>query len=92
MMMTCLSNNKLPFGGAKQTMTMNTEYSKEMIEFADDVADMMALRNEYLTKKAKHRTGFGRVDGEDVEEAYHNFKKAESQVKEWLKDILGEED
>ena len=54
-------------------MTMNTEYSKEMIEFAEDVADMMALRDEYLKMKAKLRIYFGRVDGEDVEEAYHNF-------------------
>ena len=73
-------------------MTMNTEYSKEMIEFAEDVADMMALRDEYLKMKAKLRIYFGRVDGEDVEEAYHNFKKAESQVKEWLDDIFGEEE
>ena len=63
-----------------------------MIEFAEDVADMMALRDEYLKMKAKLRICFGGVDGEDVEEAYHNYKKAESQVKEWFKDILGEEE
>ena len=71
---------------------MNTEYSKEMNEFAEDVAHMMALRDEYLKMKAKLRIYFGRVDVEDVEEAYHNFKKAESQVKEWLDDIFGEEE
>lgn len=71
---------------------MNTEYSKEMNEFAEDVAYMMTLRDEYLKMKAKQRIGFGRVHGEDVEEAYHEFKKAECEVKEWLKDILGLED
>ena len=71
---------------------MNTEYSKEMTELAEDVAHMMTLRDEYLTKKAKHRARFGKVDGEDVEEAYHEYKKSECEVKEWLKDILGLED
>lgn len=53
---------------------------------------MMALRDEYLKMKAKQRIGFGRVHGEDIEEAYHEFKKAECEVKEWLKDILGLEE
>ena len=71
---------------------MNTELTERIKFFAEDVANMMTLRNEYLKMKAKQRIGFGRVHGEDIEEAYHKFKKAECEVKEWLKDILGLED
>lgn len=71
---------------------MNTELTERIKFFAEDVANMMALRDEYLKMKAKQRIGFERVHGEDIEEAYHEFKKAESQVKEWLDDIFGEEE
>ena len=75
-------------------MTMNTEYSKETIEFAEIVADMMAKRKKVDEIKRAQRIAPMRrkYNNDDFESACYELKKAECEVREWLKDIFGEED
>ena len=75
-------------------MTMNTEYSKETIEFAEIVADMMAKRKKVEEIKRAQRIAPMRrnYNNDDFESACYELKKAECEVKEWLDDIFGEEE
>jgi hypothetical protein len=73
---------------------MNTEYSKDMIAFAEDVSDMMAKRRKLdEIKKALHISPIHRkYDGEDLASAAYELRVAECEVREWLRDIFGEEE
>lgn len=73
---------------------MNTEYSKDMIAFAEDVADMMAKRRKLdEIKKALHISPIHcKYDGEDLASAAYELRVAECEVREWLRDIFGEEE
>ena len=73
---------------------MNTEYSKEMIEFAEDVADMMAKRKKVEEIKRAQRIApmHRKYNNDDFESACYELRVAECEVKEWLKDILGLEE
>jgi hypothetical protein len=73
---------------------MNTEYSKEMIEFAEDVADMMAKRKKVEEIKRAQRIAPIRrkYNNDDFESACYELRLAECEVKEWLDNIFGEEE
>lgn len=75
-------------------MTMNTEYSKEMIEFAEIVADMMAKRKKVEEIKRAQRIApiHRKYNSDDFESACYELRLAECEVKEWLDDIFGEEE
>ena len=75
-------------------MTMNTEYSKETIEFAEIVADMMAKRKKVEEIKRAQRIAPMRrkYNNDDFESACYELRLAECEVKEWLDDIFGEEE
>ena len=73
---------------------MSAEYSKDMIAFAEDVSDMMAKRRKVEEiKKAQHISPIHRkYNGDDYAAACYEFRIAECEVREWLRDIFGEED
>ena len=73
---------------------MNTEYSKDMIAFAEDVADMMAKRRKVEEIKRTQRIApmHRKYNNDDFESACYELRIAECEVKEWLRDIFGEED
>lgn len=69
---------------------MNTEYSKEMIAFAEDVADMMAKRRKVEEIKRTQRTMRRNYNNDDFESACYELRIAECEVRDWLRDIFGE--
>ena len=73
---------------------MNTEYSKDMIDFAEDVADMMAKRRKVEKIRAQQRRYplYREFNGDDLESATYELRIAECEVREWLRDIFGEEE
>jgi hypothetical protein len=73
---------------------MSTKYSKDMIAFAEDVADMMAKRRKVEEIKRAQRIAPMRrkYNNEDFESACYELRIAECEVREWLRDIFGEED
>lgn len=73
---------------------MDTEYSKDMIAFAEDVADMMAKRRKMEEiKRAQHICPIHRKYNEDdYAAACYELRIAECEVREWLRDIFGEEE
>ena len=72
---------------------MNTEYSKDMISFAEDVADMMAKRRtvEEIKKAQRIAPIRRKYNNDDFESACYELRIAECEVRSWLRDIFGEE-
>lgn len=73
-------------------ITTNNEYSQDCIQFAEDVAHMMACRQKVEEiKRAQRRCPiYRKYDEDDYENACYELRKAEEDVKEWLNDIFGE--
>ena len=70
------------------------EHSQDCIQFAEDVAHMMACRKKVEEiKRAQWIVPMHRkYNNDDYEEACYELRKAEEDVKEWLDDIFGNED
>lgn len=69
---------------------MKTEYSKDMIAFAEDVADMMAKRRK--VERIKKASPFHcKYNDDDYAAACYELRIAECEVRNWLRDIFGEE-
>ena len=64
-----------------------------MIAFAEDVADMMAKRRTVEEiRKAKHISPFHcKYNDDDHASACYELRIAECEVRNWLRDIFGEE-
>jgi hypothetical protein len=73
-------------------ITTNNEYSQDCIQFAEDVAHMMACRKKVEEIKRAQRIApmHRKYNNDDYEEACYELRKAEEDVKEWLNDIFGE--
>lgn len=70
------------------------EYSQDCIQFAEDVLHMMACKAKVdEIKRAQQIAPIHRkYNGDDFADALYELRKAESTVKEWLRDIFGDED